>query len=425
MTRSLAALISALLTGAVLAAQMPNVAEMSGIPLPTNDLPDGAVSVRLVRGDLSHNVVDHPVELHGGGQVWKATTDQSGRATFTGLPPATSVHALTLVDGQKLESLEFTVPPAGGVRVVLVAAAGAATAGASSPESASTPAGPTSVPAPAGALTLAGQSRFILEIQDEAIDVYALLEITNAGTAPVDPGGPLVFEIPAGATGATVLEGSSPQATADPRAVRVVPPFAPGTTLVQMAYRLPYDSSRIAVRQTLPVPLGQTTILVKRVGDVSFSSPQTTEQREAPIEGQPYLVVRGPGLPAGGTLEMALAGLPHHPKTPRYLALALALLIVGVGTWFALDGTASDVVEARTLDARREQLFAALVKLEEQHAVGRGDATRYHGRRRELLAQLEQVYARLDEVAPAASLPLGGPKRDGVAVDASLRTHRA
>jgi hypothetical protein len=283
MKRPLAALALVLWTGAVLAAQMPNVAQMSGIPLPTGDLPNSSVSVRVVRGELSNNVTDHPVELQGGGQVWKATTDQAGRATFSGLPPAVSVHAVTVVDGERLESMEFAVPPAGGVRIVLVASArGRAPAETEAAGRGGSPASaPAAPPAQPGTLTVAGQSRFIVEIQDEAIDVFALLEITNAAAAPVDPGAPVVFEVPADATGATVLEGSSPQATADPRAVRVTGPFAPGTTLVQMAYRLPYDSNRVVIRQTLPIPLSQTSLLMKRVGEVAFTSPQVTGHRAA------------------------------------------------------------------------------------------------------------------------------------------------
>src|SRR5438477_68109 len=35
--------------------EMPDMKQMSGIPRPVADLPDRTISVRLIRGDLSHN----------------------------------------------------------------------------------------------------------------------------------------------------------------------------------------------------------------------------------------------------------------------------------------------------------------------------------------------------------------------------------
>src|SRR2546425_7018623 len=62
--------------------QMPDPKQMSGIPRPVNDLPNGSVSVRLIRGDLSNNITNHPVELHVGSKVLKVKTDEAGRAEF-------------------------------------------------------------------------------------------------------------------------------------------------------------------------------------------------------------------------------------------------------------------------------------------------------------------------------------------------------
>jgi len=51
---------------------MPDPKEMSGIPRPVDDLPNGTVSVRLIRGSLSNNLTGHAVELHvEGGNVRK------------------------------------------------------------------------------------------------------------------------------------------------------------------------------------------------------------------------------------------------------------------------------------------------------------------------------------------------------------------
>ena len=38
---------------------MPDPSEMSGLPLPSSDLPNASVSVRLIRSQLSNNITDH------------------------------------------------------------------------------------------------------------------------------------------------------------------------------------------------------------------------------------------------------------------------------------------------------------------------------------------------------------------------------
>src|ERR1700730_8312392 len=101
--------------------QMPDPKQMSGIPRPVTELPNGAISVRLIRGQLSNNITNHPVELHVGAKVMTVNTDADGRAQFTGLTPGSSVKAVSVVDGERLESQEFPAPTQGGVRLMLVA----------------------------------------------------------------------------------------------------------------------------------------------------------------------------------------------------------------------------------------------------------------------------------------------------------------
>ena len=51
---------------------------MSGIPRPVSDLPDRTISVRVIRGDLSNNIANHPVELLIDGETQTVKTDESG-----------------------------------------------------------------------------------------------------------------------------------------------------------------------------------------------------------------------------------------------------------------------------------------------------------------------------------------------------------
>jgi len=383
------------------AGQMPDISQMSGVPLPTGDLPAGTISVRVVRGDLGNNVVGQAVELHGGGPTRRETTDETGRAQFAGVAPGTSVHAVATVDGRRLESQEFQVPATGGIRVILVAGGGAA-GGGGAPGGAGAAPGPAT-PAQPGTVALAGQSRFVLEMADEAIDVYYLLDIVNASSAPVQPKTPLVFDLPVGARGATVLEGSSPQGKAQEGGFTVSGPFAPGVTTVQLAYQLPYAGSTLAFSQALPAPLSQTAIVVRKVGELQFRSPQATGAREVASDGSAYLMANGPGVPAGGTVSFELTGLPYHNRVPRYVALALAALVAGIGVWLSVSVPAGSATPRRgALEARRERLLAELVGLEEQRRAGRGDNRKYAARRSDLIARLERVYAELDELGGVA-----------------------
>src|SRR5438132_6941459 len=83
---------------------MPDPRQMAGIPRPVTDLPDGSISVRVIRGSLSNNVADQVVELRVGGKVLRAKTDAAGRAQFDRVTPGASVKAAAVVDGEQLES---------------------------------------------------------------------------------------------------------------------------------------------------------------------------------------------------------------------------------------------------------------------------------------------------------------------------------
>src|SRR6185436_10386706 len=87
--------------------QMPDPKQMSGIPRPVDDLPSGSISVRLIRGQLSNNITNHPVKLQVGDKTLTVNTDDAGRAQFDKIAPGSTVKATADVDGEQLESQEF------------------------------------------------------------------------------------------------------------------------------------------------------------------------------------------------------------------------------------------------------------------------------------------------------------------------------
>lgn len=379
-------------------AQMPDPKQMAGRPLPVGDLPVGTVTVRVVRGSMTNVIPNQAVELSGGPSPLTATTNAQGRAEFAGLPPGTTVQATTVVNGERLESQKFTVPASGGIRVALVAT--------DSPGG-SSPSGNPPSPQPraqAGTVVLGDQSRFVVEMGDEALSVFYILEVVNNAGVPVQPTDPLVFELPADAQGAGALEGSGAQVTITGRRVAVQGPFASGSTLVQFGYSLPITGATLSLDQKLPVTLDQFSLMAQKVGPMEVHSSQIAEHRDMPVQGQTFIVGKGPAVPAGGTIALTFSGLPHQPVWPRYVALTLAVAILLGGLWGSLHArreAAGEVDRRRRLEAKRDRLFTELVAVEEQHRARSIAPDRYAARRAELVEALEQLYARIDDEAAA------------------------
>ena len=82
-----------------------------------------------------------------------------------------------------------------------------------------------------------------MEFRDDALQVFYVLDILNNARTRVDIGGPLIIDLPTGAGGASVLEGSSPTATVSGDRLTVTGPFAPGITSVQVGFQLRHDRS--------------------------------------------------------------------------------------------------------------------------------------------------------------------------------------
>ncbi len=379
---------------------MPDPKQMSGIPRPVDDLPKGAISVRLIRGSLSNNIPNHQVELHVGSKVLTQKTDENGRAQFSDLPAGTTVKATADVDGEKLESQEFPAPAAGGIRLMLVAT-----------DTTKGPATTPDAPPISGQVVIADQSRIVVEPDDEGIQVFYLLDIANNARAPVNPPAPFAFELPADATGAQLMEGSSPTASVKGTHVAVQGPFAPGHTYVQVASRLPLGNGEVRIQQAFPANLEALAVVVKKIGSTTLASPQVAQQRDIPSEGETFIAGQGGAVAAGTPIDLIVTGYPHHSSAPRFVALSLAVAIAVVGAFMLGrpdDQPTGRAAERKRLVARREKLFADLVRLEQDHRKGRGDERRYATRREEILSALEQVYSgfeALDATAPPPDRP--------------------
>lgn len=374
-------------------AQMPDPKAMSGIPLQVPDVSVGTVTARVIRGALTSPMPGQTVELTGAGGAPKtAQTDAAGRATFSGLAPGTRVRAAVVVDGERVESQEFAVPAAGGMRVMLVATdAGIEKKAAEDRQlAAGSPV--------AGAVVFGDQSRFVIEVGDDALNVFNILQIVNTAKRPVTTGSPLVFDLPEGATGAGMLEGSAPNAVAAGKRVTITGPFAPGDTLVQFGYSVPLGRDEITLAQRVPAQMTQVSVLAQKIGAMQLSSPQITGRREMAADGQNYIVGQGGAVKAGDTVTLKLTGLPHRATWPRNVALLFSAVILAAGAWGATRGTAANPQSALRgrLNARRDKLFTELAGLEAERRKRALDPERYAARRADLVTSLEDLYVELE-----------------------------
>jgi hypothetical protein len=369
---------------------MPDPSQIAGVPLPAPELPAGTVSVRVVRERMGNNVQGQAVTVTGGGETKTGTTDAQGRAEFTGFRAGTSVVATATVDGEALTSQPLPVPAQGGVRVALIA--GIAEAAARDRAAAEAAA---NEPPRSGIVVIGGESRVILEFQDDTPTMFYVLEIVNAARTPIDPGGPLDFAMPTGARNATLMEGSSRQATVRGDIVRVTGPFAPGTTSIQIGFSLPDIGRSYTWRQAWPAAFERPFLAVEKAGDLQLSSAQLPRVEDLPADGgKTFILASGERLAAGDELVVSLTNLPVHDMTPRWVAVGLALLILAAGLYAAASPAARPDISS--LRQQRERLMRELVAIEERRAGGRSKP-KDSERRSALVAELERVLAAIDE----------------------------
>lgn len=410
--RRLSVVLFVLLLAVPAAAQMPDPRIMSGQIIPSPDLPTGTVTVRVIRQTIMNVAPGIDVELHGAGEVRHATTGPEGRAEFKGLPTGARVHAVAIVDGERLHSIDFDVPAAGGVRTMLAAGVGVGEMvnGAPAP-SGSSPAAPAA-PAPAakpGQLAFANDTRFAVEFQDDTLAVFYLLDIVNPASGPVALSEPLVIDLPSEATGAGLLEGGSPLATVKGRRVTIAGTLPSGVTTVPVAYRIESWGDTWTLSQTFPLPVVDVALVVQKVGGMRLSSPSAPTVRDTQLQGSPFIMGTGASVPAGTPLQLTLSGLPHRSRMPVYVTLTIAGALVAWGAWMAMSqsgaSSAAQAARRRDLEARRDRGLSALAALERRRAARALNDDDYREERESLVADLERIYSELDD---RGGLPGGG-----------------
>jgi len=398
---SAAAMIACLALASASAQQMPDPSQINGKAIPAPELGNSVITVRVVRQNIGNNVPRQTVKITQGSVSRTAISDDQGRAEFKDLPAGSNWRAETTVDGETLMSDPFTVPAAGGLRVILVAGLAQAAEQKRADEAKA-----LEEPAVKGTVVFGGDTRLLMQFRDDALQVFYVLDIVNNARNRVDIGGPLIIDLPSNSAGAGTLEGSSPSATVNGSRLTIVGPFAPGTTQVQLGYQLRYDSPNLTFEQKWPAAMQQVTVGVQKVGNLTVSSPQFLQTRDLSTDdGAVFIIGSGAALPAGGTLQVNLANLPIASPLPRYIALSLAALVIGLGVWLSVSTGKQSRDDLRALTTRRDALLRELEELEKRRRSGNIGGERYTTRRQRLMSDLEEIYGELDD---AGQGPQGG-----------------
>jgi hypothetical protein len=394
---TLVAVLSALVPGAVRAqVAMPDASQLSGVPLPAPELPDAAVTVRVVRERMGNNVPGQDVTLITPEGRVTGVTDAQGRAQFMAVSAGARVTAEVVVDGETIRSQEFTVPSRGGVRVALVAgiATAAAADAAARAEAAKAPARP-------GTVVFGADTRVILEFQDDRPTVFYLFSVVNNARTPVDTGRPLVLDLPAAAESASLVSGPATIARMQDRRLTLTGPFPPGPTNFQVAYRMPLTAT-LRLEQAWPAAVEGALVAAEKVGNLTMTSPQLTASREGESNGEVFVMGTAGRLAEGQALTLEFAGLPAAPTWPRNIALALAGLFALWAAWAVWQGAPAGPASREALLKERDRLLGAIAAIDSERRARGGDDSRAVAKRERLVAAAEQVYAELDRLPGGA-----------------------
>ena len=256
---------------------MPNPKQMSGVPLPADDLPAGTMSVRVDSRQLrqeprrtrrSSSLVDGKT-AHGADG--RGRPRRRSRACARGA----QVRAVAVVDGERLESQEVVDRATRAFAFVLVADRSASVERARRGRRAL-----AAAPAVKGTVVFGPESRVIARVVERPAEHLLRARDpqhrADAGRhrRPADRS-----TCRASARGATLLRGvvaagdGERAARHRHRAVR-----AGHDDGARRRIELPYSGHGARLEQTWPAPLQQLTMLVLQIGGLDIASPQIADE---------------------------------------------------------------------------------------------------------------------------------------------------
>jgi hypothetical protein len=356
----------------------PKAGAADGVAHPDKAIPAGTVVVRAT-GEGGEPAAGVEVVLGharaGEQQVreFKGKTNGAGEATFTGLDakPQSGYLAEVVQDGQRFGSKPFKLQENMGSRVTIDV---------------------RPVSKDVGALKIGPGSHFIFEVSDDVVQVAEVWRLQNGSPTAIDPG-PNGLHLPLAEHALSSQGGpqNPPNVTVAGHEVIVRGPIAPGDTEVQVVFALAYDTGSLDFTQRTPLPFEEVALVTEKIEGMTVEGNSLTgEDRE--LQGRKLTLYRGPGTSAGGSVELHLRGLPHNDPTWRYLASAIAIvLLLGFAAYASRGATGAATREK--LEQQREHLLGELAALEKSEGGEKRER-----KKEELTSRLVRIYRELDEL---------------------------
>jgi hypothetical protein len=356
----------------------PAAGGADGMGRPDKTVPAGTVIVKTEDGD-GKPIAGLDVVLgqaragENGVRELKGKTNADGEATFTGLDakPTSGYLVEAVKDGTRYAGKPFRLVENMGSRVTLSV---------------------RPVSRDVAQLSFGPESRFVFEVQDDAVQVIEILYLENPTTLPIDPGaGGLHIPLPEKAASAIVGPQAPANLSVNGHEAVWKGPVPPGETMLTVMYLMATGGARLELSQPTPVPFGATNVITEKIEGFAVEGQQMTPE-DRDMNGRAVVIYRGPPSPAGGNITLTLTGLPHPGTVWSLVAAALAIAIVIGFTVHAMRGAPVGASSKEKLEQRRDHL------LDELAAMDASDPKKQK-KRDELTEKLARLYKELDEVA--------------------------
>lgn len=235
----------------------------------------------------------------------------------------------------------------------------------------------------------------IVDVGEGVMQIAELLVFVNAGDrtyvgAVVRADGKretLRFTLPSGAANLEYLEGLTPDRVfAGANGMVDTAAVPPGMRQVAFSYNLPLASANLRIVRTLDYPTDRVELFSK--AGVRLEVPPLTGQPPVTTAQGSYTRFSGGPLGARETLTLQFTGLPAGRPVGRWLIIAIVGGLAAAGVAYPLLRRGRRVEPT----ARREQLVAAIARLDDEFEAGTVSRQRYEAARARYKSMLQELW---------------------------------
>jgi hypothetical protein len=267
---------------------------------------------------------------------------------------------------------------------------------------ASQPASQPNLPAGGTAQDVTAQVTMILEPDEQHVKASESWSFSNSGGRLVDASA-LYIPLPAGSRRLSLDENGSEgfQGAEDASRVAATAPLGASPASVAFAFLWAMDGGTAQQRRSIPVNVNGMRVIIEDIPGVEVSSNLAFTRRVRELNGLNFVVMDfTQPLPAGGSFELTVSGLPSRTTLPRTAAL---LAVAGLIGWFVLQlggarakGGEATPMGALAAPARRDRIVKALELLERDRAEDKITDKRHARRHAELMKELADVLREIE-----------------------------